>query len=67
METPFLLILIGLVVGCLTHVGESAGTLFGGYVVVLPMMVSLRGRCLEVMTCSEGAMDWMRIMGWLGS
>ena len=33
----------------------------------LPMMVSLRGRCLEVMTCSEGAMDWMRMMGWLGS
>lgn len=34
---------------------------------VLPIMVSLRGRCLEVMTCSEGAMDWMRMMGWLGS
>lgn len=24
---------------------------------VLPIMVSLRGRCLEVMTCSEGAID----------
>lgn len=34
---------------------------------VLPIMVSLRGRCLEVMTCSEGAMDWIRMMGWLGS
>lgn len=37
------------------------------FIWLLPIMVSLRGRCLEVMTCSEGAMDWIRIIGWLGS
>lgn len=37
------------------------------FFLALPMMVSLRGLCLEVMTCSEGVMDWMRMIGWLGS
>lgn len=37
------------------------------FLLILPMMVSLRGRCLEVMTCREGAMDWIRMIGWLGS
>lgn len=46
--------------------GSEPQRLFN-FLLILPMIVSLRGRCLEVMTCREGAMDWMRMIGWLGS
>lgn len=32
-----------------------------------PINVNFLGLCLDVMTCSDGAMDWMRMIGWLGS